>query len=130
MTESRRHHKAKVRVFTLLALNPEIKNAGMEVNTGIYVPTSRGPQPYTADVLAERQDRTKFAVEVDGKVGHHGHIAHKKNLMRDRMLLEHGIITVRIATSDLVGRKQSTDAQVLEEIAWKLKQAVPLVVKA
>lgn len=102
----------------MLALNPEFKNVGMEVNTGIYVLTNQGFKPYVADVLAERQDGQKFAIEV-----RHGHKAHKKNTVRDRMLLGHGIITVRMATSDLVGKKMSTEEQMMEEIVWKSKQA-------
>lgn len=124
MVEYPQHKKAKERIATILT------GAGWTVSVEKEMPqvTALGERNYIADVYAEKPEIDtsqgvvyvhKIIVEVDGKVGHSGKIAMRKQAMRDQAFLDKGIHTVRFPTPWIIGKKACTDGAILEQINWK-----------
>lgn len=132
MTEYPQHRKKKERIAALLREQSNYQNVQVEKQTSVTV----NGYPYTADVYAERISTStnlimagvrplvihKIAVEVDGKRGHHGTIASRKDKLRDERLKEAGITTVRFPTKWLTGRMALSDDEILAYIDWTLKR--------
>jgi hypothetical protein len=127
MVEYPQHKKGKERIRTILT------DAGWTVSLEKEMPqaTTAGERNYIADVYAFKvvkfiENNTftigvqQIIIEVDGKKGHRGTIAARKQALRDETFASKGIKTIRFPTGWLIGKKALDDGALLEEINWRL----------
>lgn len=122
--ESPRHRRGKTRIFLALLSDPRFSYVGMEVK----LPAERQGYPYTADVYAETLRQVspgvkvmrRIVLEADGKKGHSGILAHRKDGLRTQMIRLKNMIVIRFNLGDLVGKKANTVSQIIEEVDFWL----------
>lgn len=132
MTEGDPHVDAVARAKTILRLrdyhifeNSDDRGRGGYSFPEMIIRSSVGCQPkmWTADIYAERAFQ-RMILEVDGQLPGQGHSTeHAKNRdhKRDQIFWDiFGIPTVRLWTSELVGKTAFDDGLIMKEVAFQL----------
>ena len=114
MVEYLQHKRGKARVYSLIKTKVGFSELSIEKVMTFGVKGFG----YICDVYYENPS-VKIDIEVDGKVGHYGTIATRKNATRDAAFKEHGFRVVRFNTSDLIGKKKVPDDVIMAEIFGK-----------
>lgn len=122
MVEYPQHLKGKKILSTLL------EGLGYKIIVEFVMPTIQtvfGPRTYILDILAMK-DGILYDFEVDGFKGHSTKKDFQKMRLRDAVIWQkYRIVTIRIHTSDLVGRKKQPIELIIQEIRHQIKSGLP-----
>jgi hypothetical protein len=110
--EGSSHQKAKQRLYNLInAVGPK-----MLVQEYQY-PNPFCPEfPWVFDIFVELWDGRKFAIEVDGKIGHTSKRSHEKREAKKEYLKTQGIALFGFSTKWIIGKAMLPDSLFYEEL--------------
>jgi hypothetical protein len=110
--EGRPHLRAKQRLYNLVnAVGPKI------LVQEYQYPNPFNPEyPWVFDIFVELWDGRKFAIEVDGKIGHTSKRSHEKREAKKEYLKTQGIALFGFSTKWIIGKAMLPDSLFYEEL--------------